>query len=139
VFLVAVFHEENWKSVHPPRICIEGSDMAIREEGQVALTGETGTAGRILAYSRTTKLDYLSLYVYGAPGLRTATYFSWSPWLTSFFWYHAPRALLRRGTPGFLVRVETFAEGEGGMAAAEQRCRDFLTKILPAAEALVRR
>ena len=29
VFVVVVFHESNWKSVHPPHICLQGSNMEI--------------------------------------------------------------------------------------------------------------
>lgn len=131
IFMVAVFHEENWKSVHPPRICIEGSDMTIEAEDTSPLPLDTGAAvaGRILAKSRARDLDYVSLYVYGAPGLLTPSYFE-------FFWHHAPLALFRRATSGFLLRVETYV-GEGGPAAAEERCRRFLGKLVPAAQGLI--
>jgi len=131
IYVVALFHEENWKSVHPPRICIEGSDMAILDEGEVTvdLAGVETTAGRILAHSRSSDRDYLSLFVYGAPDLLTGGYLR-------FFWHHAPKAVLRSSTRGFLLRVETFV-GEDGVAAAEARCLDFLTKIVPPAQALL--
>ena len=130
VFMVAVFHEENWKSVHPPRICLEGSNMDIREDDSFEFPGiEGGSAGRIVAYSRSKKRDYVSLYLYGAEGLMTPSYLD-------FFWHHAPKALLRRSTSGFLLRVETFL-GRGGMPVAEARCKDFMTKMLPIAQQLV--
>jgi EpsI family protein len=129
VYLVALYHEENWKSVHPPRICLEGSDMSIVEEGEVELPGGAGTAGRIVAHSRSGQRDYISVYVYGAPDLLTGSYLS-------FVWHHAPRAVLRRPTRGFLLRVESFVESDG-TAAAVARCVDFLTELVPSARALL--
>ena len=67
--------------------------------------------------------------MYGAPGLLTPSYFE-------FFWHHAPLALFRQATSGFLLRVETYV-GAGGQAEAEQRCSDFLAKMVPAAQRLV--
>lgn len=127
VYFVAVFHEENWKSVHPPRICLEGSDMTITAEGSLPLRpGRPGVdAGRILAHSRSNDSDYLSLYIYGAEDMRASQYLD-------FFLYHAPRALVRRATSGFLLRVETFVDDEG-VEVAERRCRDFLVKMMPEA------
>jgi EpsI family protein len=131
VYVVALFHEENWKSVHPPRLCIEGSDMAIHEEKdvEVTLNGVEASVGSIVAHSRSADRDYVSLYVYGAEGLLTGSY-------SGFFAHHAPLALFRRPTRGFLLRVETFV-GEGGVEMARARCLDFLGKILPAAQALL--
>lgn len=125
VFLVAVFHEENWKSVHPPRICLEGSNMTIVEDEA------EGEVGRILAKSRDTGREYVSLYVYGSADLTTASYLR-------FFLHHAPGALLRRSTSGFLLRVETWVE-KGDRASADARCREFLGALLPVARELVRR
>ena len=63
---------------------------------------------------------------FGASDFLTASY-------TRFVLHHAPAALLRRSTRGFLLRVETWVE-DGEMAAAEARCADFLAKILAAAQ-----
>ena len=130
IFLVAVFCEDNWKSVHPPQICLKGSNMTIREDGAASYPADRGSVpvGRILAHSRSRDLDYLSLYVYGAPGFVSSDYYS-------FLWHHAPSAMLRRPTRGFLLRVETFITD--GVPAAEERCRDFLLELLPVAESLV--
>ena len=32
VFVTCVFHESNWKSLHPPHICLRGSNMEILED-----------------------------------------------------------------------------------------------------------
>ena len=130
IYLVAVFHEENWKSVHPPRICIEGSNMDITEEGTAVLPGGRGIeVGRILAHSRSNDSDYLSFYVYGAEDMVESQYFD-------FFWHHAPRAVFRQATSGFLLRVETFVDDDG-IERAERRCGDFLAKILPRASEIL--
>ena len=132
IYLVALFHQENWKSVHPPRICLEGSDMTIVEEGELEISAAPSrSVGRILARSRGNGADYLSLYVYGAGGFLTPSY-------TEFFLHHAPSAVLRRSTGGFLVRVESFV-GTGGVAEAEERCAAFMRQLIPACGELLER
>ena len=104
--------------------------MNIMDEGEVSLS--TGAmVGRIVAKNRSSGDDYLSLFVYGAPGFLGAVY-------TSFFLHHAPRALVRSSTAGFLLRVESFV-GASGAAAAEARCADFVAKVLPSCQELVNR
>jgi EpsI family protein len=130
VFVVGVFHEANWKSLHPPRICIEGSGMRIVEDGEI--TVETGgrrfPAGRILAEHEADRRPYLSLYVFVARDLVTARY-------GTFFLHHAPRALLRRATAGCLLRVEAWVDGD--VAAAEARLAAFLAELLTGAERIL--
>ncbi|MEQ1631555.1 MAG: exosortase/archaeosortase family protein [Planctomycetota bacterium] len=131
VFVVAVFHGSNWKSIHPPHICLLGSDMDIVEEGQVELSsGESDRAGRILLRTRRGGRPYLSLYAYGSRDLCTAGYFE-------FFLHHAPRALIRSTNDGFLLRVETYADGEGGQAAADARCEALLSQLVRQARGLL--
>lgn len=134
LFLVAVFHDENWKSLHPPHICLRGSHMEIT--GDDAVEVEVGArrveVGRIRARSDDNGDDYLSLYAYVAPGLVTGSY-------ARFFLHHAPRALLRRPVRGCLVRAETWVEaGDGGPQRAHERCAGFLREFLPRIEALLR-
>jgi EpsI family protein len=130
VFLVAVFHQHNWKSVHPPDLCLRGSDMVIEGTGVGAgLSARDGgevTPGRIVTRSRQGQRPYLSLFVYGAAGLRTGEY-------STFVLHHLPRAVLRRAAPGYLLRVEAWLD-EGD---AEARCRAFLRAAVPALEALL--
>jgi EpsI family protein len=132
VFVVAVFHDTNWKSVHPPDICIQGSNMTIVESGsaQVQAGGEAIQVGRILATDRGSGRPYLSLFVYGTGELSTGSY-------GEFFMFHAPRALLRRSNSGFLLRVESYADGVGGVDGAEIRCAGLLAGLLPAARRLL--
>ena len=125
VYLVAVFHEENWRSVHPPQICLEGSNMTIVEDSAIELDG--ASVGRLRTVSRDDGRGYLGLYVYGAPGLWTGSY-------AEFAWHHAPRAVLRRSVRGCLLRVETWI-GADGVEPAEARCRAFLRALAPAAKA----
>ena len=108
VFVIAVYHRENWKSVHPPHICLRGSDMAILDDGEleVEIDGEPLAVGRILTHHNPARADYVSLYVYGAGGLTTASY-------PEFFMHHAPSALLRQPIEGFLLRVEAYVGADG--------------------------
>ncbi|MEZ5965810.1 MAG: EpsI family protein [Planctomycetota bacterium] len=130
VYVVAVFHQHNWKSVHPPHLCLRGSDMTIEHDGEtepLAVVGGTDVrAGRIATRARGDGRPYLSLYVYGAGGLRTGSY-------STFVWHHLPRAVLRRDSPGFLLRVEAWRD-EGD---AEARCRAFLRAAVPVLEGLL--
>ncbi len=131
LFVVGVFHGSNWKSVHPPRICLEASDIEVIEDGDVPLGGVgDGSIGRILGRSRDSGRLYLTLYVYGARGLCTGSY-------GEFFLHHVPRAVFRASNEGFLLRVDTYADGEGGLVAAEQRCRELLTGLLHEAMGLL--
>lgn len=130
VFLVAVFHQENWKSVHPPHICLEGTDMAIQRDDTFEVEFASGArqrVGRIVAHHRPLQTDYLSLYLYGAGDLTTPSY-------AEFVMHHAPAALLRRPIRGFLLRVETYVDAERP-AAAQGVAERFLGALLPAAEA----
>jgi len=130
VFVVAVFHQHNWKSVHPPHLCLRGSDMRLEVDGLTEPLpiegGEAVRAGRIVARDRGTDRPYLSLFAYVARDLRTGSY-------ADFVWHHLPRAVLRRSAPGFLLRVEAWLD-EGN---AEARCRAFLTGAVPALERLL--
>ncbi len=131
MFVVAVFHGSNWKSIHPPHICLLGSDMDIVGEGKVELSsGETDQAGRILLRTRRGGRPYLSLYAYGSHGLCTGSYLE-------FFLHHAPRALFRSTNDGFLLRVETYADGPGGEAAADARCEALLASLMKQARGLL--
>ncbi len=130
VFLVAVFHQQNWKSVHPPHLCLRGSDMMIEFDGaddpQRTADGRDLVAGRVVARSRVDRRLYLSLFAYGARELRTGNY-------SDFVWYHLPRALLRRSAPGYLLRVEAWLD-EGD---AEARCRAFMRAVVPVLDGLL--
>ncbi len=130
VWVVAVFHGTNWKSIHPPHVCLLGSNMEIVEDGEFAWR-ETGTHGRILLRTKDQGRPYLSLFAYGAEDLRTGSYLS-------FFLHHAPRALFRVGNSGFLLRVETYADGPGGVGAAEARCRALLDALFEDAWSLLK-
>lgn len=130
IWLIAVYHGESRK-LHPPEICLEGSDMVIRQDDTVPVQWEGGEfdAGRIRAYSRSEGWDYLSLYVYGSGGVLTASF-------PRFVLHGLPRALLRQSTRGFLLRAETWvgrSPSQQDFEAAQQRCADFLAAILPAA------
>jgi len=128
VYVVAVFHASNWKSLHPPHICLEGSDMTITDDVTLRLP-DGGSVGRLLLRSNRDQRPYLSLYAYVAADLCTGSY-------PQFFWHHLPKALLRVGDAGFLLRVETFADD--GAAAAEARCARLLMALLPAGREALR-
>lgn len=130
VFVVVVFHQHNWKSVHPPHLCLRGSDMEIESDGTTEAFdvpgGDPLRAGRIVARSRGNGEPYLSLYAYGAHHLRTGSY-------SQFVWHHLPRAVLRRSAPGYLLRVEAWLnDGD-----AQARCAQFLRAVVPILESLL--
>lgn len=131
LYVVAVFHGSNWKSVHPPHICLLGSDMDIVQEGGTDLASRAGDrAGQILLRTRKAGRPYVSLFAYGAKDLCTGSYLN-------FFLHHAPRALFRSSNDGFLLRVESYADGPGGFDAAEARCRALLENLVVEARKLL--
>ncbi|MHC5064192.1 MAG: exosortase-associated EpsI family protein [Planctomycetota bacterium] len=129
--MVAVFHQQNWKSVHPPHICLRGSNMEILEDDSVVidLQSQDLEVGRILARSKDSGDSYLNLYVFGAPGFLSESYLG-------FFLHHAPLALLRASVGGFLLRVEVWID-PADPSGSEERARRMLAAILPPAQALV--
>lgn len=132
IFVVVVFHQENWKSVHPPHLCLRGSDMLIDGDGVVMTEGAEGAwfdVGRILASNRVGGRRYLSNFVYGARGLRTASY-------SGFVLHHLPRAIARVSAPGYLLRVESWIDGD--LEAADARCTGLLLALIPHLEELLR-
>ena len=136
-FSVAVYHGHNWKSLHPPHICLEGSDMTLVEDGAVVLEidGTPVSVGRIVGQANSpvgslpAGVRYLSYYAYGSDDLVDGSY-------TRFVLHHLPRAVFRRATSGFLLRVETWADDS--MAAAETRCRSLMAALVPAARERLR-
>ncbi|MFO1052092.1 MAG: EpsI family protein [Planctomycetota bacterium] len=125
VFLIAVFHDENWKSVHAPDTCLRGSGMEVVESSTLRLSTRAGDfeVGRYLM-SKDVSDRYLSLFAYVAP----SDFVSGSYW--SFFLHHAPLALFRESTAGCLLRVESWV-ADDGLEATEHRCREFLAEVLP--------
>ncbi len=122
IYVVLVCHAENWKSIHPPDICLRGSNMVITEDQQRDGHGE------LVLFSRDRRSDYVSLYRYGAADLATGSYLG-------FFLHHAPRALFRAAVGGYLVRVETWVDADGREAAV-RRCESFLEAAEPHLRAL---
>lgn len=131
--LVALFHDTNWKSVHPPRICIEGSGMDIEVDDLVAGPGlgDGVRASRIVAKSRGDGGRYVTLSLFGTSDWAAGDYWD-------FTWHHLPRALLRANLSGFLLRVESPVQRGEQVAAAEARCASFLQALLPLAREQLR-
>ena len=141
ISLVALFHDTNWKSVHPPRICIEGSDMTIERDDLVAAGWESEdpaanqgvprVLSRIVAKRRDSVWRYVTLSVFGTEHWASGDYWE-------FTMHHLPRALLRQNESGFLMRVESPIYSGEQDADAEARCREFLQALMPAARKLLR-
>jgi exosortase len=134
VNVTAVFHDTNWKSVHPPRICIEGSNMTILadEVAPAPWLGDGLTVGRIVAAANGDGAHWVTLSVFG-----TRDWLSGDYW--EFTWHHLPRALVRASVSGFLLRVESKVRGGGDHArAAEARCREVMAALVPAAREAMR-
>jgi exosortase/archaeosortase family protein len=133
VYVVALFHDSNWKSVHPPRICIEGSNMDILVDDEVASAalGENVRAGRILARRRSDAARYLTMSVFGT-----------GDWLGGGYWeftrHHLPLALLRANQTGFLLRAEMRVRDGEEVAAVQAECTRFLQALVPQARERLR-
>lgn len=131
VHLVALFHDANWKSVHPPRICIEGSNMDIEQDDLVRTWADGPIASRIVARSREDGWRYVTLSMFG-----TASWSHGDYW--RFTLHHMPRALLRQNESGFLLRAEAPIRPGESDAAAAARAGRFLRAMLPVAQERVR-
>ncbi len=131
VHIVALFHDANWKSVHPPRICIEGSNMDIEQDDLVRTWSDGPIASRIVARSREDGWRYVTLSVFG-----TASWAHGDYW--RFTLHHMPRALLRQNESGFLLRAEAPIRPGESDAAAASRAGRFLRAMLPIAQERVR-
>ncbi len=137
--LVALFHDTNWKSVHPPRICIEGSNMTIEQDDLIdaswLATGPTDEgellASRIVAKSRSDDWRYVTVSVFGTQNWVSGDY-------AEFTWHHLPLALVRQNESGFLLRVESPIYSGEDLATAEARCCEFLKGLMPSARKLLR-
>ena len=131
--LVALFHDTNWKSVHPPRICIEGSDMDIELDDlqPVPGLGDGVRASRIVARARADGRRFVTLSVFG-----TADWLSGDYW--DFTWHHLPRAVVRANLSGFLLRVESPLRDGDTAASAAARAERFLAALVPIAREVLR-
>jgi exosortase len=132
VQLVALFHDANWKSVHPPRICIEGSDMDIERDDLVELPdlGAAVVGSKVVARRRSDGWRFVTLSVFGTTDWLSGDYYA-------FTWYHLPRALLRANRSGFLLRAESAIWADESEADAARRCLRFLRAAVPAARELL--
>lgn len=135
VNLVALFHDTNWKSVHPPRICIEGSNMTIETDDLVPAPwlreGDAAVASRIVARRLSDQWRYVTLSIFGTQHWASGDYWD-------FTMHHLPRALFRQNESGFLLRVESPIYSGESLAVAETRCREFLRALLPESRNVVR-
>lgn len=133
LFVTALFHDTNWKSVHPPRICIEGGGMDIATDEVVSAPWlEPGaTVSRIVAHRPADGWTFVTLSVFGTGDWLSGSY-------VDFVRHHWPLALLRRNQSGFLLRVEAPIYPDETPAAAEARSAEFLTQLLPLARGLLR-
>jgi len=133
IYLTVVFHDSNWKSLHPPHICIRGSgfNISVDENHQVDLGGgRQATIGRLLATLQDNPVrDYISYYAFVGGDFITPSY-------AGFYLENAIPALFRQATPGFLMRIEAFVD-EDGLQAAEARCLDMFRRFLPVGEDLI--
>ncbi|MGK0154664.1 MAG: exosortase [Neolewinella sp.] len=135
--VVALFHDTNWKSVHPPRICIEGSDMMIVQDDLVdaawldEVVGSRTVVSRIVAKQRSNGWRFVTLSMFGTKSWASGDYWD-------FTMHHLPRALLRQNESGFLLRVESLIYAGEDVSHAQARCREFLKQLMPAARRLVR-
>ena len=93
--------------------------------------GEGGRVSRIEARSLASDWRYVTLSVFG-----TADWASGDYW--DFVRYHLPRALVRASESGYLLRVESPVYDGETSADAQGRSEEFLRRLLPSAQELVR-
>lgn len=133
VTVTALFHDANWKSVHPPRICIEGSGMDIEQDELVpaAWLGERAVASRIVARRRSSGQRFVTISLFGTRAWASGDY-------SQFAWHHLPRAVLRNNESGFLLRVEAVVRGGEPVPEASARATRLAQQLVPMARELLR-
>ena len=119
--LTAVFHGNNWKSIHPPDSCLAASGFSI--ETQETRSFRLGDQELTLAVLQAKKRRHAYLVAYAYLG---------------FFLENLPAAVLRRPTRGCLFRVDVPLDANSSVPDAEKRLSTFLGEILPPIRALLK-
>ncbi|MFQ5507298.1 MAG: exosortase C-terminal domain/associated protein EpsI, partial [Planctomycetota bacterium] len=130
VVLTNVFHGRNWKSVHPPQVCLKASGFELmgEENHSFEIPEERLTCNVLTASYRKTR--YMIAYVYGGPDFTTPSYFR-------FFLRNLPKTILRRPIRGFLLRVDMPWPGSMPRDDAEALLGSFLAEYLPPVQRLL--
>ena len=128
--LTVVFAGRNWKSLHPPELCLEAAGLGIedRQSRYLDIDG-TRTELSLLRADRSRDV-YLIGYLFGGPGYET-------PSFTGYFWRNVPRALLRRGGASYMVRIELPLGDQSPEPRNEAQLARFLRQVLPRLRTLV--
>jgi len=126
--VTALFHGRNWKSVHPPEVCLQASGFEVEGRSLRSL-GDSGHKVAIL-HADYRGRGFISAYLYGGRGFTT-------PFYSTFFLENLPSALFRMHTVGFLLRVDLEMRDLDRLQS-ETLLADFLTEFLPFMEAAVR-
>ncbi len=128
--LTVVFSGRNWKSLHPPELCLEAAGLGIEDRQSRYLdVDELRTEVSLLRADRGRDI-YLICYLFGGPGYET-------PSFTGYFWRNVPRALLRRGGASYMVRIELPLGETTPSARHEAQLARFLRQLLPMLRKLV--
>ncbi len=128
--VTALFHGRNWKSVHPPEVCLQASGFEV--EGLSIRSFPEGDITRKIAMleSDYQGRGFLSAYLYGGRDFTT-------PYYGRFFLENLPSALFRQHTVGYLLRVDV-EKRDLDQVQAEALLAGFLKEFLPFMEAAVR-
>jgi len=131
VVMTAVFHSKNWKSLHPPEVCLRASgfEMTGSEPMEVSIGDAVADLNRLELERR--GVEYTVGYCFGSGDFTTNSYLS-------FFLHNLPRFVLRQQTQGFLLRVDIeLPPGDTG-DGSNQLLREFFAEFLPVIEKLLR-
>jgi exosortase len=128
--LTVIFQGRKWKSLHPPEVCLISSGMEIdaREVRSLEVDGKRAEL-TLLEVSRKGR-RWLVGYAFGGVDFVT-------PSFPGFFIRNVPKALFRRDTRGFMLRVDVPIEGSQRVAA-ERLVATFLGEFLPAMAKLIK-
>jgi exosortase len=130
VDFTAVFHGRNWKSLHPPEICLEAAGLEIRGQELRSVVVDGRETSLTLLRADRAEQSYAVGYLFGGTGYET-------PSFLGFFWSNVPRALFRLPMSGYLLRVELPFDGDELDPATERILAEFASRALPHLRALV--
>jgi len=128
--VTGLFHGRNWKSVHPPEVCLQASGFEVENLSIRTMAHDASPLQIAMLESEYQGRKFLSAYLYGGRGFTT-------PYYSSFFLENLPSAIFRSQTVGFLLRVDIEMR-DLDQVQAETLLSGFLEEFLPYMEAAVR-
>lgn len=130
--MTAIFQGTKWKSLHPPEVCLNSAGFEVVEAERRNVQVDRRDVELTVLRVERGSLRFLVGYVFGGADFVT-------PSFLGFFLRNVPRALFRRDTRGFMLRVDVPWPANTERQAAERTMSAFLGDFLPVMAELIRK